>query len=338
MDTVPEERVNFWPVKLSGGQTGQRPTMTDFKAKIISELATVSKLSAAEPNGTFKVRSYTAAINKLKKLPQVLTAEDAAGIGGAKIQEKIATIIATGSLGLSEAEVAAAAQETPEQIFGKIYGVGPATAKKLVAAGYTSIADLRSAGEAELTPAQTAGLQYYEDLLERIPRAEMDKHAGNLVRSAAKFGLTGVITGSYRRGAASSGDIDMLVTHASPEQGAAALRALVEYLVKKTYVKAVLSLGEHMCLAIASLVKGGRARRVDILLTPPEELPFALAHFTGPAEFNVAMRQEALKRGYSLSQRGLTRVSNEMPVTGITSEKELLEFFGFGDFLDPRTR
>ena len=50
------------------------------------------------------------------------------------------------------------------------------------------------------------------------------------------------------------------------------------------------------------------------------------------------MRQEALKRGYSLSQRGLTRVSNEMPVTGITSEKELLEFFGFGDFLDPRTR
>jgi len=159
-----------------------------------------------------------------------------------------------------------------------------------------------------------------------------------LMRSAAKFGLTGVITGSYRRGAASSGDIDMLVTHASPEQGAAALRALVEYLVKKTYVKAVLSLGEHMCLAIASLVQGGRARRVDILLTPPEELPFALAHFTGPAEFNVAMRQEALKRGYSLSQRGLTRVSNEMSVTGITSEKELLEFFGFGDFLDPRTR
>ena len=311
--------------------------MTDFKAQIISELATVSKLSAAEPNGAFKVRSYTAAINKLKKLPQVLTVEDAAGIGGAKIQEKIATIIATGSLGLSEAEVAAAAVETPEQIFGKIYGVGPATAKKLVAAGYTSIADLR-AGNAELTPAQTAGLQHYEDLLERIPRAEMDKHAGNLLRSAAKFGLTGVITGSYRRGAASSGDIDMLVTHASPEQGAAALRALVEYLVKKTYVKAVLSLGEHMCLAIASLVKGGRARRVDILLTPPEELPFALAHFTGPAEFNVAMRQEALKRGYSLSQRGLTRVSNEMPVTGITSEKELLEFFGFGDFLDPMTR
>ena len=311
--------------------------MTDFKAQIISELATVSKLSAAEPNGAFKVRSYTAAINKLKKLPQVLTVEDAAGIGGAKIQEKIATIIATGSLGLSEAEVAAAAVETPEQIFGKIYGVGPATAKKLVAAGYTSIADLR-AGNAELTPAQTAGLQHYEDLLERIPRAEMDKHAGNLLRSAAKFGLMGVITGSYRRGAASSGDIDMLVTHASPEQGAAALRALVEYLVRKTYVKAVLSLGEHMCLAIASLVKGGRARRVDILLTPPEELPFAIAHFTGPAEFNVAMRQEALKRGYSLSQRGLTRVSNEMPVTGIASEKELLEFFGFGDFLDPKTR
>ena len=320
---------------------GQRPTMTDFKDKIISELATVSKLSAAEPNGAFKVRSYTAAINKLKKLPQVLTAEDAAGIGGAKIQEKIATIIAAGSLGLSEAEIATAAQEKPEQIFGKIYGVGPATAKKLVAAGYTSIADLRAAvaaGEAELTPAQTAGLQHYEDLLERIPRAEMDKHAGNLLRSAEKVGLTGVITGSYRRGAASSGDIDMLVTHASPEQGAAALRALVEYLVRKTYVKAVLSLGEHMCLAIASLVKGGRARRVDILLTPPEELPFALAHFTGPAEFNVAMRQEALKRGYSLSQRGLTRVSNEMSVTGIASEKELLEFFGFGDFLDPRTR
>jgi len=323
--------------------------MTDFKAKIISELATVSKLSAAEQGGAFKVRSYNAAIKELKKLPHVRTVEDAAGIGGAKIKEKIAKIIATGSLGLSEAEVAAAAQETPEQIFGKIYGVGPVTAKKLVAAGYTSIANLRAAvaaGKAELTPAQAAGLQYYEDLLERIPRAEMDKHAAILVpthdeaslKSNGIPPLIGVITGSYRRGAESSGDIDVLVTPiVDSGQASEALRMLVVYLVEIKYIKVILSLGDHMCLAIASL-PGGRARRVDILLTPPEEWPFALAHFTGPAEFNVAMRQEALKRGYTLSQRGLTRVSNEMPVTGLTSEKELLEFFGFGDFLDPRTR
>jgi DNA polymerase/3'-5' exonuclease PolX len=141
--------------------------------------------------------------------------------------------------------------------------------------------------------------------------------------------MTGEIVGSYRRGAASSGDIDMLVT-------GGALEPLVARLKAAGYIKEVLAMGEHKCLAI-SAVAGGRARRLDLLVTPAEELPFALVYFTGSMELNVAMRSRALERGYTLNEHALTRVKTGARITGITSEKELFKVLGF-DWKEPRDR
>jgi DNA polymerase/3'-5' exonuclease PolX len=301
--------------------------MTDFKQTIIAELEVLRRVSAKEAGGTFKVRNYAAAIKKLAELPGVWTAADAAGIGGEKIQEKIAAIIG-GSFVMSDAVRAKAAAL---DAFQKIYGVGPAVAEKLVAAGYTSIADLRAAVATgyKLTANQQIGLRYYEDLLERIPRAEMEAHAALLLGAVAAVGMTGEIVGSYRRGAASSGDIDMLVT-------GGALEPLVARLKAAGYIKEVLAMGEHKCLAI-SAVAGGRARRLDLLVTPAEELPFALVYFTGSMELNVAMRSRALERGYTLNEHALTRVKTGARITGITSEKELFKVLGF-DWKEPSER
>jgi DNA polymerase/3'-5' exonuclease PolX len=298
--------------------------MTDFKQAIISELEVLRRVSAKEAGGTFKVRNYAAAIKKLAELPGVWTVADAAGIGGEKIQEKIAAIIG-GSFVMTDAVRAKAAAL---DAFQKIYGVGPAVAEKLVAAGYTSIAGLRTSGY-KLTTNQQIGLRYYEDLLERIPRAEMEVHAALLLGAVAAVGMTGEIVGSYRRGAASSGDIDMLVT-------GGALEPLVARLKAAGYIKEVLAMGEHKCLAI-SAVAGGRARRLDLLVTPAEELPFALVYFTGSMELNVAMRSKALERGYTLNEHALTRVKTGARITGITSEKELFKVLGF-DWKEPRER
>lgn len=298
--------------------------MTDFKQAIISELEVLRRVSAKEAGGTFKVRNYAAAIKKLAELPGVWTVADAAGIGGEKIQEKIAAIIG-GSFVMTDAVRAKAAAL---DAFQKIYGVGPAVAEKLVAAGYTSIAGLRASGY-KLTTNQQIGLRYYEDLLERIPRAEMEVHAALLLGAVAAVGMTGEIVGSYRRGAASSGDIDMLVT-------GGALEPLVARLKAAGYIKEVLAMGEHKCLAI-SAVAGGRARRLDLLVTPAEELPFALVYFTGSMELNVAMRSRALERGYTLNEHALTRVKTGARITGITSEKELFKVLGF-DWKEPRER
>ena len=82
--------------------------MTDFKQAIISELEVLRRVSAKEAGGTFKVRNYAAAIKKLAELPGVWTVADAAGIGGEKIQEKIAAIIG-GSFVMTDAVRAKAA-------------------------------------------------------------------------------------------------------------------------------------------------------------------------------------------------------------------------------------
>ena len=63
---------------------------------------------------------------------------------------------------------------------------------------------------------QKIGLKYYEDLLKRIPRKEMEKHdkfITEFINSIDKNDdLIYEIVGSYRRNASNSGDIDVLCT------------------------------------------------------------------------------------------------------------------------------
>ena len=47
-------------------------------------------------------------------------------------------------------------------------------------------------------------------------------------------------------------------------------------------------------------------RRIDIKVYPHDQYAFALLYFTGSGNFNIRMRTNALKQGYSLSDFGLT--------------------------------
>jgi DNA polymerase/3'-5' exonuclease PolX len=304
--------------------------MTDFRAKIIAELDVLRRVAAVEQAGVFKQRSYAAAIDAVAAWPPIATVADlpapVKGDGvGKEIRKKIEIIIATGGL-----EIAPAVRAVADalEMFQNVYGIGPKKADDLIKAGFTTIADLRLA--AAETPKlfnknQHTGLKYYEDLLLRIPRVEMDAHAAQLM-STKPAALEGVIVGSYRRGRPDSGDIDMLIrtTSATVDAG----KALKEYVVALTvagYIKEILALGAHKCLAISSL-EGKPARRLDLLVTPPEEFPFAVFYFTGSDTFNVAVRGHALKRGYTMNEHGVTRVSDGMAVRGIKSERDIFTF------------
>ena len=46
-------------------------------------------------------------------------------------------------------------------------------------------------------------------------------------------------------------------------------------------------------------------RRIDIMITKPEEYPFAIMYFTGSMEFNTMVRQKCLDRGLSLNEYSL---------------------------------
>lgn len=288
--------------------------MTDFKAKIIEELSVLEKTSKSEPAGVFKSRVYKTAIKTLSELGPILSMADipdGKGQGiGEKVYAKIQEIIATGHLAAADR---ARANKAPDSLeaFTKIYGVGPTIAAKFVAAGYRTIDDLRKAvadGTIKMTKNQLVGLSIYEDLLERIPYAEMLKHEHTIksVDSGA------VLLGSFRRGAADSGDIDVLTSDLS----------IVNRLVEAGYVTDVLAKGDHKCLCVCRL-PSQKARRLDFMVTAPEERPFAILYFTGSDTFNVAMRARAADMGFRLNEHGIIHIKSGKPVTGIQSEQDI---------------
>jgi DNA polymerase/3'-5' exonuclease PolX len=303
--------------------------MTDFKSKIISELQVLERLAVSEAAGVFKARAYSSAIKAIKTWPPIRSLEDVPaavkGDGiGKEIRVKIGKIIENGELDIDpEARMRAGCFEA----FQGIYGVGPKKAEDLISMGLQSIADVRAAFAANpklLNRNQQVGLRYYEDINERIPRAEMDAHAA-LLMSLKPVALEGTIVGSYRRGAANSGDIDMLVRTASADVDAGeALRLYVDALKAAGYIREVLAQGDTKCLAVANVPgPGSKMRRLDLLVTPPSEFPFAVFYFTGSDTFNVAVRQRALDRGFTLNEHALTHIKTNSAVGGIRTERDI---------------
>lgn len=292
-------------------------TMTDRKNTILSELDVLRRISVTESAGVFKGRVYSAAIRTLSALPQIRSMSDLPpaqkGDGlGKEVRLKIQKILEKGSLDISQsARELATSLETLQQI----YGVGPKKAQELIAEGYTTIASLRK-NPTVLTKNQQIGLRYYEDILKRIPRAEMDQHAAMLM-SAKPAGMEGVIVGSYRRGRPDSGDIDMLVR----SDCGTALSDFIHTLQKRGYIREILALGKHKCMAICSV--NAVARRLDVLVTPSSEFPFAVFYFTGSDTFNVAVRSHAQTLGYTLNEHCLMHILTATPVQGICNEKDL---------------
>lgn len=301
-----------------------------MKETILSELEILRRISVTEANGVFKARAYAAAMKVIATLPRIQCigdlppAKEKGDPLTADMRAKIATILAHGRLEIPEAarECAVALD-----VFQKIYGVGPKKAQELMDSGYRTLEDVRKAVAAntlKLTRAQTVGLKYYEDINSRIPRAELDGHAALLMETKPAL-MEGIVVGSYRRGAATSGDIDMLITAGPYSDG---LAGFVLRLKERGYLREVLAQGDHKCLGVATLVHGGPARRLDLLVTPPDEFPFAVFYFTGCDTFNVAVRSHALTRGYTLNEHALTHVATKTAVPNLKTEADIFAFLG----------
>jgi len=190
-----------------------------------------------------------------------------------------------------------------------VYGIGPKKAKELVDNGITSIEQLR-ANQQLLNDIQKVGLQYYEDILARIPREEVEQYESIVAAEFKKFATQKSrfeIVGSYRRGAQSSGDIDMIITSDSPK----VFVNLIDALIKKGIILEVLSRGPTKCLVIARIPGSTMARRVDFLYTSLEEFPFAILYFTGSKIFNTVMRHQALQMGLTMNEHGLYKMDNK---------------------------
>merc|ERR1719324_1993904 len=122
--------------------------------------------------------------------------------------------------------------------------------------------------------------------------------------------LTLLVCGSYRRGKAASGDIDVLITakaftSAFPFGGRYLLPNFIKCLRASGYLVADLADGETKYMGICKLPTHSMHRRIDIRCLPFDQFHFGTLYFTGSRELNVRMRLQALDAGLVLSEYGL---------------------------------
>lgn len=319
---------------------------TDYKQTIIDSLEVLRKRDVAD-KAVHSARAYNKVITQLKNYNGTITEYDDVknieGIG-AKMEKKIKEILETGSL---------AAAEKARELYNidaldalqNIYGVGPAKATDLVKAGIISITQLREEIKSNpklLNDKQKIGLKYYEELLERIPRTEMEEHR-DILNTLLPDEMTEYdteIVGSFRREATNSGDIDVLIRvpfNVDAKTAKANLELYVKMLEGFGYIEEILALGEHKCMAISRMYKG-KARRLDLLMTPDEEYAYAILYFTGSDRFNVAFRQYAIDKGYTLNEHTLTPIKAGVQTPPyMKTEKDIFKFLGLR-YIDPSKR
>jgi DNA polymerase/3'-5' exonuclease PolX len=294
---------------------------------------------------------------------------------GQKSKEKIKEILCTKELGKLEK---LKSEITPEQaqkrkyfdLFEGILGVGAVTAKKWYDAGYRSLNDVMK--HAKLSHEQELGIIYYTDLQERIPRLEMC-----LYEKVLKFLFEQLsedwdvefqieMTGSYRKGLLSSGDIDLVVTDKSGkllettktikhqrELTKRYLTKIVQRLKDEKIIIDDLSIGDRKYRGLARLDNPAvqhfirdrdlqilytpRVRRLDIEFTiDPATWPFTLLYFSGSDVFERDLRAHAKSKGMKLDEKGLTVLKTGKSLHAKT-EADIFRLLGL-EYIPPEKR
>jgi DNA polymerase (family X) len=136
--------------------------------------------------------------------------------------------------------------------------------------------------------------------------------------------------GSLRRGRETVGDLDVLVTgQACCDRDER--EKLIEHIIRLPGLMDIIARGENK---VSFRLRGGM--QVDVRLLPPDSFGAAMQYFTGSKAHNVALRQRALKMGYTLSEYSLARLDTEETVAGKT-EKEIYAALKL-DYIPPELR
>ncbi|XP_045190402.2 DNA polymerase lambda-like isoform X2 [Mercenaria mercenaria] len=166
-------------------------------------------------NDKWRAFGYQKAIQVLKKQSKPITSyEEAMALPsiGKRLAEKIWEIAESGELRKLN-ELRSSDEIKVIEMFKDVWGAGAHTARTWYQQGFRTLEDLRT--KANLTHQQKVGLRCYDDILDRMPRSEAGE-IEKVVKDAAESLQEGIICqacGSYRRGKATCGDVDILVTH-----------------------------------------------------------------------------------------------------------------------------
>jgi DNA polymerase (family 10) len=296
-------------------------------------LADLLELEGAE---SFRVIAYRRAAARMRDTSGSVAqlaldgkAKELQGIGKT-IEEKIVQIVEHGEI---EALAKRKASIPPEVVlFMRLPGLGPKTAARIwKELGISTLAELKAAAEGEQLRALAGlGAKSEEKILKALAFQADNPDEGRRLLGEGLPAVQAVVAslrehpaavavseaGSVRRRKETFRDLDIIATATDPAE-------LTAYFTQLPWVVDIVARGDTKATVISN-----EGLRFDLRVVPPESFGNLLQHFTGSKDHNVAMREEAVRRGLSISEYGVTTVETG-DVFSSPDEDAVYEFLGY---------
>jgi DNA polymerase (family X) len=315
-------------------------------AEIADQLDLLADISEILAEESFKVIAYRRAATRIRETPGPVAelalagrATDLPGIGKT-IEQKVVEIATDGEMHA----LTRRRERVPAGVvdFLRLPGVGPKTAARIwTELGVTTLDGLKAAAEdGRLRGLSGLGQKSEEKILaalaagagRKVPREDRGLLGRALPAvhdvveklSAHPAAIAVSEAGSVRRRRETVRDLDFIATSSDPP-------ALIAAFCEGDWVSEVAARG-----TTKATVVGHQGLRFDLRVVPPECFGNVLQHFTGSKDHNVALREEAQRRGLSISEYGVTTVETDEVVTHAT-EEELYDYLGYA-WIPPELR
>jgi DNA polymerase (family 10) len=319
--------------------TGTLPRNVD----VADQLDLLADLLELEGEASFRVLAYRRAATRIRETASSVAelalagrAKELSGIGKT-IEEKIVQVVEDGEM---HALTKRKKVIPPEVVsFMRLPGLGPKTAARIwQELGVTTIEELKRAAEQEQLRT-LAGLGAKTE--ERVLKALAEKKQEPSDRRLLGDGLGPLLAvvqvlrehpaavkvseaGSARRRKETFRDLDIIATATDPE-------ALIDYFTTLKWVIEVVAKGPTKATVLSN-----EGLRFDLRVVPPESYGNLLQHFTGSKDHNVALRERAVKQGFSVSEYSITVVETGEELT-FADETEVYERLRY-QFIPPELR
>ena len=327
---------------VRGGTMGSPTQITlPRNAHVAEQFDLLADLLELAGEQQFRVLAYRRAADQIRSAGSPIAqlaldgrAKDLPGIGKT-IESKIVQIVNTGEIEALTKRKA----EIPEGVaeFLRLPALGPKTARRIwKELGITTVEELRKAAEAErLRTLPGLGAKTEERILKALGEKPQEKRTLLAVALPAVRAVVEVLrghpasnevseAGSVRRRTDTVKDLDIIATASDPA-------ALTDYLTKLTWVAEIEAKGKTKATVVSH-----DGLRFDLRVVPPEAYGNLLQHFTGSKRHNVALREDAVRRGLSVSEYGVKDVETGEVFTART-EEELYERLGY-EWIPPELR
>jgi DNA polymerase (family X) len=312
--------------------------------ELADQLELLADLSELLGETGFNVIAYRRAARRIRETPGPIAelalngkAKELPGIGKT-IEEKIVEVVNDGEM---HALARRRDQVPPEVVsFLRLPGLGPKTAARIwQELGVTTIAELKEAAEGErLRTLAGLGARSEQKILKALaadtkaegPKRELLGHGlpalQRVVAALREHSASVEVSeaGSARRRRETFRDLDVIAT-------ATDATALIERFTSFDWVSEVLARGDTKATVVSH-----DGLRFDLRVVPPDCFGSLLQHFTGSKEHNLALREDAVRRGFSVSEYGVTTVETGEVVTFAT-EADLYAHLGYA-FIPPELR